>query len=241
LLAVPLPWITASDQVPVVGPDQISGIKVLTVATANVHLGNRDTSPLIRWIAKDNPDVLVLHEVSPEYAKRLEALDGYPFRRFTPSTDPFGMAVLSRFPFTQTQVVVGEDGIRHIEAQLDWTGQAVKLTTWHPMPPISPRDHGMRNRQLRALAEAAKASGQPAIIAGDLNATPWSNAFSGLDRIGFRRATGLAPTWPVAGRGWLGIPIDHVLVTQHWSVVEGKVGPNIGSDHLPVIVRIGLN
>jgi endonuclease/exonuclease/phosphatase (EEP) superfamily protein YafD len=240
LLGVWLPWLTASDPAPSVGQDQIPGDKVLTVASANVHLGNRDIAPLIRWISKVNPDVLILHEVSPDYAEGLNKLDGYQFRRLAPSRDPFGMGVLSRFPFTQSQVVVGADGIQHIEAQIDWNGQPIGLTAWHPMPPISPHDHGMRNRQLRALAQASEMSGQPAIVAGDLNATPWSSAFSGLDQAGLRRATGLTPTWPAAGRGSMGIPIDHVLVTKHWRVIGRKLGPNLGSDHMPVMVSIGL-
>jgi len=90
------------------------------------------------------------------------------------------------------------------------------------------------------LAKAAGASSLPAIVVGDLNATPWSNAFSGLGHAGLLRATGLKPTWPAIGLGWMGIPIDHVLVTPHWSVMERQIGPNIGSDHLPVMVRIGL-
>ena len=240
LLAVPLPWLTASEPAPVVGQVRISAANVLTVASANVNLANRDTEGLIRWLAKDAPGVLVLHEVSADYAKALDELPGYPYRNLAPSGDPFGIAILSRFPLEQAQVVVDEDGIPHIEAQLDWNGRTVGLTSWHPMPPISPHDHSMRNRQLRSLAETANRSGKPAIIAGDLNATPWSNAFSGLDQAGFRRATGLTPTWPAAGSGLMGIPIDHVLVTSHWSVVERKIGPNLGSDHFPVMVRIAL-
>lgn len=240
LLALPLPWLTAFDQAPRLAPSLITGAKVLTVASANIHLENADATPLIRWLEKEYPDVLVLHEVSPEYARGLNAVSIYPFKRLAARSDPFGMAILSRFPFSQVRIVSAGMGIKHIEAELDWNGWPVRIATWHPMPPITPHDHGMRNRRLRVLAEDAKASGQPAIIAGDLNATPWSNAFSGIGQTGFRRATGLVPTWPAAGGGWLGIPIDHVLVTSHWSVVDRKVGPNLGSDHLPVMVRIGL-
>lgn len=203
-------------------------------------MGNHDTTPLARWLTEAKPDVLVLHEVSPDYAKGLDALNAYPFRHLVPRNDPFGMAVLSRLPIAQVQTVEDDDGLEHIEAQLDWNGQQIRLTAWHPMPPISQYDHTKRNHQLQSLAKAAKASGQPAIVAGDLNATPWSNAFSNLDQVGLRRASGLAPTWPAVGHGWMGIPIDHVLVTPQWSVVKQEVGPYLGSDHLPVIVRISL-
>ncbi len=242
LLALPLFWITAAKSAPDDEYEKSPSANVLTVATFNVHLGNHDTTPLIRWLAEANPDVLVLHEVSPDYAKELDALNDYPFRHLVPRNDPFGMAVISRLPMSQVQTVEDGDGdgLVHIDAQLHWNGQSIRLTAWHPMPPISQYDHTKRNHQLQSLAKAAKASGQPAIVAGDLNATPWSNAFSKLDQAGLRRASGLTPTWPAIGHGWLGIPIDHVLVTSQWSVVERDVGPNLSSDHLPVFVRIAL-
>ncbi len=233
-------WLTASEPTSGLEHENVQSASVLSVASANVNLENRDAATLVRWLAEVKPDVLVLQEVSPEYARELDALHGYPFRHLVPRNDPFGIAVLSRFPIVQAQTVEDETGIEHIEALIDWNGKKIRLTAWHPMPPISQYDHTKRNLQLLALAKEAKASGQPAIVAGDLNATPWSIAFSNLDQAGLRRASGLTPTWPAVGRGWIGIPIDHVLVTSHWSVVEREVGPNLGSDHLPVIVRIAL-
>lgn len=240
LLALPLFWLTASNPTSDVGHEMVPNANVLTVASANVHVGNHDTAPLVRWLAVSKPDALVLQEVSPKYAKKLETLRDYPFRHLMPRNDPFGIAVLSRFPISQIHTVADEGGIQHIDALIDWNGKQIRLTAWHPMPPISQYDHTMRNRQLLALAKEAKASGLPTIVAGDLNATPWSIAFSKLDLAGLRRASGLTPTWPAIGRGWMGIPIDHVLVTSQWSVVEREVGPNLGSDHLPVFVRIAL-
>ncbi|MBZ0067763.1 MAG: endonuclease/exonuclease/phosphatase family protein [Thiobacillus sp.] len=240
LLAMPLAGLTASSPALNVGHEPIQDLGVLTIVSANVNLENRDSAVLIRWLSEAKPDVVVLLEVSPEYVSGLDSLSGYPFRHLVPRHDPFGIAVLSRFPFSDVKTIEDKGGREHIESLIDWKGQPVRLTAWHPMPPISPFDHTLRNQQLLALAKAAKKSGQPAILAGDLNATPWSNAFSGLDQAGLRRATGLTPTWPAIGYGWVGIPIDSVLVTPQWTVVEKKVGPNLGSDHLPVIVRIAL-
>ena len=240
LLAMPLVGLTASSPAIDVGHVTIQNTEVFTIASANVNLGNRDSAALIRWLAEAKPDVVILLEVSPEYVRGLDLLSGYPFRHLVPRHDPFGIAVLSRFPFSYVKTVEGEGGREHIESLIDWKGQPIRLIAWHPMPPISPFDHTSRNQQLFALAKAAKNSGQPAILAGDLNATPWSNAFSGLDQAGLRRATGLTPTWPAIGYGWMGIPIDSVLVTSQWAVMEKKVGPNLGSDHLPVLVRIAL-
>jgi endonuclease/exonuclease/phosphatase (EEP) superfamily protein YafD len=41
-------------------------------------------------------------------------------------------------------------------------------------------------------------------------------------------------------QGVMGIPIDHVLASAHWRVVESQVGPDVGSDHFPVAVVLQL-
>jgi endonuclease/exonuclease/phosphatase (EEP) superfamily protein YafD len=240
LFALPLPWLTASQPAPSAGKGTPFPVKILSIATANVHLGNRSAKALGQWIDQVSPDVVVLNEVSPAYALELERIKGYPYRYLLPSDGPFGSGLLSRFPLSGIRVIPSENGSSHVEAQIIWGTTSVALTAIHPMPPISPGEHNTRNLQLAAVTAAAMSSGQPSIIVGDLNATPWSSAFSGIEDTGVRRATGLSPTWPSIGQGWLGIPIDHVLITPHWSVMEQQPGPNVGSDHLPVLVKIGL-
>lgn len=238
MLVAPLPWLTAAGPAPLADAAQLIPAEALSVASANVNLDNRDPAALLRWLSKTVPDVVVLHEVSGDYAEKLNDAATFPYRYLAPADNPFGVAVLSRLPLVAPRIVTAEDGIGHVEAQVEWNGRLVWLATFHPMPPFTPRDHHIRNRKLESMARGAAASGQPALIVGDLNATPWSSAFTALEPAGFRRATGLAPTWPAIGRGWLGIPIDHILVSSHWSVVERESGALPGSDHLPVYVRI---
>jgi endonuclease/exonuclease/phosphatase (EEP) superfamily protein YafD len=146
--------------------------------------------------------------------------------------------VLSRHPLQQIEVIEDAQGIAHIEAQLQWYGQPIGIIALHPMPPLSPQYLSVRNVKLAALAKRATASAIPTVLAGDLNATPWSSAFSGLAQLGLRRASGFTATWPAVLQGVLGPPNDQVLVTQHWAVVARQVGPLLGSDHLPVLVRL---
>jgi endonuclease/exonuclease/phosphatase family metal-dependent hydrolase len=58
------------------------------------------------------------------------------------------------------------------------------------------------------------------------------------------RRTALA-SWPSASRvGWLslllGIPIDHCLVSSDIGVAGFAHGPDLGSDHLPIVVDLTL-
>jgi len=77
-----------------------------------------------------------------------------------------------------------------------------------------------------------------------MNGTPWSPFFkdfllsSGLrdSREGFR----LQPTWPTwFPPAW--IPIDHALVSSSVVVHDRRVGPNVGSDHYPVIIDFSIS
>jgi len=231
---VALPWLTASALLPAAD----GSAPVFSIASANVHMDNQDTGPLARWLAREKPDVVVVLEVTSLYAQGLQKLDAYPHRHIAAQDNPFGIALLSRHPLTDARTIRDADGIAHIDTRLTWQGRQIRVLAVHPMPPISPTFAASRDRQLAAWAGTAGL--QPTLLAGDLNATPWSIAFNRLDAQGLRRATGLAPTWPAALRGWNGIPVDHVLASRHWRRVDSSRGPDLGSDHAPVLARLVL-
>lgn len=231
LLATPLPWLSATAEL-----EPGTGME-LRVASANVNLHSRDIAPLARWLEQTQPDLLILLEVSPHYAQALEQLPGYAYRLVLPQNSPFGIALLSRLPLENSQAVHDDQGIPHLQARLQFAGCSIQVSAFHPMPPLTPAYHTQRNRQLQSLLVD---DDQPLLLAGDLNATPWSSAFSGLQAQGWRRASGLAPTWPSFAAGLFGIPIDHVLASWHWRLLGHERGPDIGSDHLPVLAHLAL-
>jgi endonuclease/exonuclease/phosphatase (EEP) superfamily protein YafD len=58
----------------------------------------------------------------------------------------------------------------------------------------------------------------------------WQNAFS---------TAGLGFGYTKYTRRW-GIRIDHVLAGDEWRVLEARVGPDLGGDHRPVVVKLEL-
>lgn len=235
LLAAALPWLSA---VPAL-PTTPSGAE-LRLAVANIHLDTEDTARLAPWLAGVQADVVVLLEVSPPLAKALKSLAAYPHQVVHAEYSPFGIAVLSRQPLRNPRLVRGEDDIVHIEAGLLVDGRAVDLVAFHPMPPMAAQFHTLRDRKLQGLIAQSAQTQRPTLIAGDLNASPWSTAMRALHGTGWARASGLAPTWPNWGFGVFGIPIDQVLASPGWGVEESEVGPALGSDHLPLSVRLRL-
>jgi|GEM_PF-1420578 len=100
------------------------------------------------------------------------------------SAAPIGIALFSRHPLQMVATVRDAQAPPHLEAQIAWQGRQIHLLGVHPMPPLSAHFHAARNAKLARWAT---------VIAGDLNAPPWSTAFNDLDALGLRRATGLAP------------------------------------------------
>lgn len=225
-----LPLFTASS--PLARTD--GGKPALVVAAANVYFGNRDPAPLVAWLRAQPADVVMLSELSPPYAEALAtALGGdYRFRILHPKDSAFGIGIVSRLPLQQIALIDDADGIQTLIAEVRIGRQPVRVIAAHPMPPLGPEWHSKRNRLLSTLARQAGRT--PTVVAGDLNATPWSSALTGATHDGLFRVTGRLPTWPQWGHGIFGIPIDHVLATTHFTRGESSRGPAIGSDHIPV-------
>ena len=96
--------------------------------------------------------------------------------------------------------------------------------------------------QLRdeTLAEEARHLAQPgalALMAGDFNTTPWARGLFAVEGQ-LRRASGAVPSWPNAWGLLSVLPLDHVLTSNGWRLVEASRGPDLRSDHRPVVVRL---
>jgi endonuclease/exonuclease/phosphatase (EEP) superfamily protein YafD len=227
MLALPGWWLPPS-------MPRASAAAQLRVVVANVHLGNADPAPLLTWAREPMPDVIAVLELTPPFARALLAQGPahWPHHRLEPSHDAFGLGLLSRWPLRDVRFVTGEGGIAQLHALVEAPSGTVEVIAVHPVPPIDTHWHAVRNRTLGALQPRGT---HPAILVGDFNATPWSNAAPRLAANGWRWFGGLQPTWPHAA--W-GIPIDTVWGHGPWQVTDRTVGPPIGSDHRPV--RAGL-
>ena len=209
---------------------------------ANVRTSNANRRGLLELVESTQPDAVLLLEVSEAWLADLAPLEvEFPHRLAAPRGDNFGIALYSRRPLTDGRIVqLGAAGVPSIEAALE--GSSLRLLLTHPVPPMGSEAAAQRDRQLEAVARRARELGPRVVLAGDLNATPWSPVFSRVldhgDLRDSRRGFGLQPTWS-AGLPYLArIPIDHFLVGRDVRVLDREIGPRIGSDHLPVLVEL---
>ncbi|HET9065646.1 MAG TPA: endonuclease/exonuclease/phosphatase family protein [Gemmatimonadales bacterium] len=81
--------------------------------------------------------------------------------------------------------------------------------------------------------------GRPTLVVGDFNLIRESAVFRrdwGRWRDAFGAAGfGYGHTW---NSSWYGLRIDHVLTDDSWTVRSARVGPDLGSDHRPLIVEL---
>lgn len=212
----------------------------------NVHTANERSDLVLKFLRQTDADVILLMEVNERWLSALASLRTlYPQVIAEPREDNFGIALFSRLPLTNSEVIeFGRAEVPSIVATVAVGGQNVFLLGAHPLPPGSAENARLRNAQLQEIAKRVRRCGNiPAIVLGDLNSTAWSPYFAGLLRDGGLKNTsqgrGLFGSWPV----WMPfarIPLDHCLVSASIRVVNKQLGPPVGSDHLPVVVEVQL-
>ena len=218
------------------------GTKTYKLLLANVHSANQQHKPLYQLIEKEKPDVLVLLEISPAWADALLPLrKTYTQGSVLPQANNFGIAVLSRHPTRKlTTHRFGPLGVHSMSMQVQLGGRWTWIVGTHPLPPIGGQMAMARDIHMQKLGAFLAAQKGPRILAGDLNATSWSPAFgqlvakSGLQDS--RKGLGIQPTWMVHTL-LFALPIDHILVSKNIQIHRRFIGPDIGSDHRPVLLE----
>ena len=227
----------------------------LRLMTANVMGGQGQPEMLVDRIRAIRPDLLALEEATPEWRPWLaELADILPYGtvRSLPHKE---IVVLSRYPLQETEQLAPPAGAviassPPVRVRLAVEGTEAELYVLHPDTPRSPRYWQGRNRMLGWLAERVRGdrNGAPVLVAGDFNTATWSPFFRDfVTSAGLVDAGGGSLAWPTRQPlllapylSFLGSPVDHVLVSPGVAVLRYGVGPDIGSDHLPIIAEVRL-
>ncbi|MEO7352112.1 MAG: endonuclease/exonuclease/phosphatase family protein [Marmoricola sp.] len=219
----------------------------LTVMTSNLEFGRGDTATVVRIVAAQHVDVLVLEEVTPTALSGLLA-DGLgdllPHRQGTPVVMAAGTMVFSRWAL---------DDARPFEVRntgLDLrvgAPEPFRLLAVHTAQPIiAPKEWLTDLRSVRERSSTLVEEG-PTLVVGDFNATrdhePWRAILgAGLRDAAEEAGSGWQPTWPNDCRGWVLplIMIDHVLTTHQYVTTRTRTVVVPGTDHRALVAELGL-
>ncbi|MEZ0260090.1 MAG: endonuclease/exonuclease/phosphatase family protein [Alphaproteobacteria bacterium] len=223
--------------------------KPLKILQANTLYFTKNFDAFKALVAAEKPDLIVGSETNHELGQVLKTLEkDYPHQAVhTQGDNPRGLALLSKIPFTrQDKAYYDHAKIPSQVFTIEHEGQKIRFVSVHPSTPMTVEGLESRDNIFKNLfKKMEKENPDNLVVLGDFNATPWCPALKkltvDLDLTNSRNGKGLMPTWHTAFPGALfRIPIDHVLVSKKLAAVTHRLGPEIGSDHLPSIVEIAF-
>ena len=111
---------------------------LVTLATGNLYFRNPATGSALEAVFSRRPDVIVLQEVSPDVSARLRAdarTAGYPWAVLRPRWGSTGLAVLSRHPVVNEELL-SAGGQPLLRVDHDLHGTVVTLLDLHVEAPV---------------------------------------------------------------------------------------------------------
>ncbi len=211
----------------------------MTVTTLNAWVGNRDTDAVIHFLSNSGSDVVVLQEVDA----RLEAAllprlaDVFPYVVSCAQRN-CGLMLLSRMPFVDS----GTQDRGGTVPPLVWASfpsesRPFRVVGVHLAFPFQPK---FQAGQIAWLSKHFTTVTEPTVLVGDFNLGPFTWKLNRLlMTTGFRRHLTFAASWP-ANRLMPVVLLDNLLASAEFDAVASRVGPRVGSDHLPLTFELSL-
>lgn len=244
---------------PVVVFPQQTATDTIRVLTYNIHIGRGQDTTLdlertAAVIRAARPDLVALQEVDsvtrrtngtdePARLAQLTGLQTFFARAMPYDGGAYGEAVLSRLPVLDHQryALPADSGnepraVAALHVRLPHSGRTLLFLGTHLDHTNNPASRQMQVDSINQLF-ASTIGGPPAILAGDLNATPFSPAISTLlYRWSDASSPVDAPTFPANAPAR---KIDYVMLrpVTAFRILDSRVLPDsVASDHRPLLV-----
>lgn len=235
---------------------ETSGGDRIRIMVANVDYENQHSQidQVGQLLGQRRAEVLLIVEYDQKWAARLQNLRRQYMHHFEEVRgEGLGMAIWSnlRIESAEKKYIISQ---RRVSLWLKLETQSGRLTNFvavHPTPPgledstgDRRRDSSVRDAELISIAKTiASRKNEHWLVAGDFNDVAWSHTM----RL-FKRLAGLRD--PRVGRVFMGTyiadyppcrcPIDHVYVSQGFTVGALQRMRIDGSDHFAIIADIAL-
>jgi len=218
----------------------------LRVLTQNVLKKNDSHTKVLELIQRESPDLVLLMEVNQQWLDALKALEStHPYHAAQLKGTRSGVAFYSRVPLDALEFRNFGQADRYSSvARLQLGKRQVTVVGVHATLPKRARGTALRDEDLMAAGQFIAQQSGTALLMGDFNTTPWSPVFGDLLRTSglqdSMRGFGAQASWGPNGWGRVVLPIDHVLHSSDFRVIDRRIGPDVGSDHRAVIVDFAI-
>lgn len=235
----------------------------LKLVAFNLWYRNQDPAATLEYLAHSNADMIGLVEATPALKAALAPLQLiYPYGIDCIGADPScEIMLLSKRPLRRPYAGRIDGRYPYVaEGEIDWGGRPVTVVMTHlswpllaqpaalnatqlepPVPALPDLPRLAQSRQAGNLAAHVNVLPHDLVVMGDFNNASWSRV-----QVAFRAATGLdnrghyLPSWPTFMPPFLRLPIDQVFVRGAVQVRALRLGPAVGSDHLPVEAEVAV-
>lgn len=224
--------------------------RTLRVLSLNVQASNRNGEAVLETVRSDDADIVLLLETDSWWDAQIAGLyDRYPNHMASQprAAHYYGMQVLSRLPLSDTDMVyLFDEATPTLDTLVTLRdGSSVRLLGLHPRPPLSePQPTTLRDGSIAAMAKVAFTSPEPVIMAGDMNAVPWSDIVRLTKRVGHladpRVGRGFIASFDVDS-SWMRWPLDHILAQDGFQLLSFERLAAVGSDHYPMAATFCLS
>ena len=179
--------------------------------------------------------------MTSDWVEGLLLVSRYAYRVEIARPGNFGIALYSRYPFLPVQseeIGYGSDVTPAIRIVVQAGPHAgLQLVVVHSVPPVAADSFSVNKRLIRRIATEVRHLNKQAIVLGDFNATIFSGLFRKLLWGGELKHAGAGgsyfSTWN-AKSPFLGLKIDHILLTPCIETLHYERGEEFGSDHYPL-------
>lgn len=220
----------------------------LKVMSHNVWYHNQQPAEVARLIRQEQPDILLLQELSPPMARTLtrQLADLYPEGQLYWAYEPaVFQGIISRFPLTPVELAFDKGRTQKVIAETP----AGPIAVWN-VHPNTPLPWSRQVQQITGLVEDIAAADGPLIVGGDFNTTDQSEMYSRvgqyLHNAHWEAGWGFGFSFPADRPRFRDVPIitpviriDHIFYSDHFSARAARtLDESGGSDHLPVTAEL---
>ncbi|MBX9692964.1 MAG: endonuclease/exonuclease/phosphatase family protein [Cyanobacteria bacterium] len=226
-------------------PQQGTGNRTtIKLLQLNVNSKNKRSDLVIDCVKRYQPDVVLFEEVNGRWLTELTKglTPQYQVVEGRAQEDNFGIVMFASVPKVESRLItLGYFKVPAILAIFDKNGEKFTIFGVHVLPPHSESNFTDRNLAYDEMAMIRKKCPRSFILMGDLNSTTWSPYFKELlsdsQLKDSSRGHGWQPTWPMQ-LPFLGLDLEHCLISPNLAVMKREPGSAVGSDHLPLYVEL---
>jgi len=215
-------------------PAAPAGAGTTRIVWANLYRKQEALDRLAAWISTHPADVVAVTELPPGGEDALhKALPNFScVGGQEEDGNPFAVAIaIHRSPCDTRSALMPAD-VQTLSPQ------GLTVIALHSRPPWDDRRLAERDHTIAEAISMAKDN--RSVIIGDFNATPWSPVFKAMETRHLRRANCGAP-WRPSWRSQnplFGLTLDQAWLGPAMGVISCELGPDIGSDHRPLVLRV---